>query len=353
MKFLISILDNKIVLFFLYKILKWVLKSINYLCCIEDNEIKILFKKYDFHPAIYAHPSILYKKYNSKGLKFLLSFKIAYLRKAIRIGLLKTIKGRGILNLLDIPQCYGNGLDFWFVEKYTPLTNYQIPNTVIEYTDIVVYTVLTGDYDNVNEILFREKNVDYILFTNNKKIKSKTWRVVYLDSKLDDVLLSREVKILPHKYLSNKYTVSIYIDANAVIYGELSHLLNFLQDDISFAVSKHSKRDNVRDEIEALVHIKGMPKDVLMVQYERYIKNGFKDDLGLAECGLLIRKHEDIELQRVMNEWWIEFNNGVRRDQISLLPVINKLQYKNWLYMEGNIWHNQFFKIISHKLHNK
>ena len=46
---------------------------------------------------------------------------------------------------------------------------------------ICVYTCITGDYDNPKEIPKLEKGIDYYCFTNNKKIKSNTWNVIYID----------------------------------------------------------------------------------------------------------------------------------------------------------------------------
>ena len=47
---------------------------------------------------------------------------------------------------------------------------------------ICVYTCITGDYDNLHEIKKKEKDIDYYLFTNNKNIKSKTWKVIYIEN---------------------------------------------------------------------------------------------------------------------------------------------------------------------------
>jgi hypothetical protein len=251
---------------------------------------------------------------------------------------------------LGIDHHYGNGLDFWFVESHTPIRRYTIPAKEIETKPIAIYTALTGDYDDVNEILYKEAGVDYLLFTNNKNLRSSTWQVVYVESELDNLLLSREIKMLPHKYLGEKYDASIYIDANAVVYGELSQVLTYLNDKVSFAVSKHSERKSVKEEIDIIVQRIYNNKEPY-VQYERYVKEGFDDNLGLAECGLLVRKHNDNALQKVMEAWWNEFQNGIRRDQISLLPVIQRLNFKAWQYMDGgSIWHNQFCKIIAHKI---
>jgi len=45
---------------------------------------------------------------------------------------------------------------------------------------VCVYTCITGDYDNLKEIKNKEKNIDYYCFTNNKNIKSNTWKVEYI-----------------------------------------------------------------------------------------------------------------------------------------------------------------------------
>ena len=58
---------------------------------------------------------------------------------------------------------------------------------------LCVYTCITGSYDKVCEIKVKEAGVDYYLFTNNKKITSKTWNVVYVEDKsISDQLLSRK-----------------------------------------------------------------------------------------------------------------------------------------------------------------
>jgi hypothetical protein len=61
-----------------------------------------------------------------------------------------------------------------------------------------------------------EKNIDYICFTDNKKIKSKKWKLIYVVPNFKSNLENRKYKILPHKYL-DKYDESLYIDGNIQI----------------------------------------------------------------------------------------------------------------------------------------
>ena len=318
----------------------------------EDKFLRSILKQYGFHMAICNHPSILFGRRESSeepNSIMTLRWRVAYLKKCIRLGLLKDATGHQIMKELGIVEYYGNGVDFWFEEAHSPIIPYTIPNGNCQVNRLAIYTALTGDYDNVQEVLYKEDGVDYILFTNNPNLKSKTWKVVLVDSELDNVLLSREIKMLPHKYLGTEYDASIYIDANAVIYGELSQLVNYLHDGKTFAVSRHRERSMVSEELDTLVAMNRISADVATNQYQQYISEGFVDNMPLLECGLLVRKHSDKKLQHLMALWFSEFAYKIRRDQISLLPCIQKLNFDNFAIMDGWVWHNQYFRIQRHK----
>lgn len=328
-----------------------VLKSLKPLIISEDDKLKEKLSEYGFHIALCNHPSILfgYRNAESNQKCLLLSFKVWYLVRCIRLGLLKQSNKYKILDFFSISSYYGNGVEFWFEETHTPIIQYNIPKVNSRSSKkIAVYTALTGNYDLVNEILYKEDCVDYFLFTNNYLIESNTWNVIYVESELDNQLLSRDIKMFPHKYLDNSYEISIYIDANAVIYGELSKLGNVLSEKYKFAVTKHSIRQSLKEEYEACVKIKGVDKKLADEQYNKHIKEGYIENIPLAECGLLIRLHNNEEIRYLMSEWYNEYKNGIRRDQLSLLPAIFRTNFKDFILLEGNIWHNQFFKLVSH-----
>lgn len=245
---------------------------------------------------------------------------------------------------------FGNGVDLWFEESHSPIVPYTIPDNPKPKGRTVVYTALTGNYDDVHEVLYKEDDVDYLLFTNNSSLKSKTWQVKFVESDLDNVLLSREIKMLPHKYLGDEYETSIYIDANAVIYGELSELTRYLGEGKSFAVSRHGERVSVKDEVDAVVRIIGVDKKSAEEQYSHYVEEGFVDNMGLVECNILVRSHNQHSVIELMNLWWNEFKSGVKRDQLSLIPCIQKCNFKELVWMEGGYTrHNQFCRVIGHK----
>ena len=78
---------------------------------------------------------------------------------------------------------------------------------------ICVYTCITGNYDNLQEIENKEKGIDYYCFTNNKSIKSNTWKIIYIeDEKLSSVKLARKIKILRHPIINENYDIILWMD---------------------------------------------------------------------------------------------------------------------------------------------
>lgn len=215
---------------------------------------------------------------------------------------------------------------------------------------IVVYTVLTGNYDNIQDPLFVTPCVDYLLFTNHD-IRKKVWKTVKIDnSGLTDLMLSRRVKMLPQEYLPAGYDYSIYVDANVIIFGDITMLTTKLNDYCHFAVSAHSVRNTVKAELDELVAIGKVDGRVARTIYARYQEEGFIDNLGLAECTVLVRSCNNKRLDSLLQAWWEEFaTNGLGRDQISIMYCIWKQNYDEYCLLEGHVMNNQFCTVISHK----
>lgn len=316
----------------------------------EEERLSKVLDQQGFHSAICAHPSIIFgERFSNNKTTFFVRPLVFFLKKCIRLGLLTDEKGHMLLQELGISLFWGNNVSLWFNDRNAPIVPYMIPNKPKPKGRVAVYTALTGGYDKVNEILYKEEGVDYFLFTNNPSLRSNSWAVIPVDSDLDNVMLSRDIKMLPNKYLDEEYDVSIYIDANAVIYGEITQLTRYLGEGKSFAVSRHSVRKTVKEEIDACVRLGKIDGERANEQYERYLNEGFKKDQPLMECGILVRKHKDQNLQRLMQTWFNEFKNGIRRDQLSLPPCISRLGFNDYVVMDGSVWHNQFNRLVSHK----
>ena len=223
-----------------------------------------------------------------------------------------------------------------------------------------IFTVLTGNYDTIKQPLVVMEGVEYVLFTNNPEIKdSGVWKVVQIPSEQwqgrtereNNILLSRKVKMLPHKYLPKECEQSIYVDADMLINEPLMRLLKDLHEDTLFAACRHSYCGSVREEIEDLV-AKGMVDTTQIEnQWQRYVEWGFEDDLGISENGLLIRRHRDARVIQLMELWWEEYQNGCLRDQISLMPCMYKEDFVPYFqFIEMDIRNNNFVEVMRHKV---
>lgn len=225
---------------------------------------------------------------------------------------------------------------------------------------IAIYTVITGDYDTVKQPQVVMPEVGYFLFTNNISIvnscgKIGVWNVIFLDieterdCEINNILLSRKVKMLPHNYLPNGFDVSIYLDADMLITDDLTELIDNLDDNTSMVAFKHSHCHSVREEIDDLIGRGVVDKDMAESQWQRYVEWGFKDDIGITENGCLIRRHNEKYVVELMELWWQEFKNGCLRDQVSLMPCIHRVKFSGLKMLDGNIHNNKWIRICNHK----
>lgn len=223
----------------------------------------------------------------------------------------------------------------------------------------IIYTVITGNYDSIKQPMELTPGVEYYLFTNNPEIKDAgVWKVVQIPSEQwqgrtereNNILLSRKVKMLPHKYLPEGAEWSIYIDADMLIKGPLTQLLKDLHDTL-FAACRHSYCLSVNEEINDL-KAKGMINAARIEnQCQRYIEWGFEDDLGISENGLLIRRHNDARVVQLMELWWEEYQNGCLRDQVSLMPCLYRTGFMSYFqFIEMDIRNNNFVEVMRHKV---
>ena len=214
---------------------------------------------------------------------------------------------------------------------------------------ICVYTCITGDYDNLQEIKNKEPGVDYYCFTNNKNIKSDSWNVVYIqDEKIDNTRLARKIKILGHPIIMDKYDISIWVD------GFISEMnvFDFLHeqcdlDSYDFICFKHSQRDCIYEEAEECIR-QGKDDPSLIREEMKFLrKKGYPRNNGLIESTVLIRKHNNPKVKKTMKIWFDMVAKYSKRDQLSLNYAI----YETGIDVQClniNVFDNKYFKFAKH-----
>ena len=210
----------------------------------------------------------------------------------------------------------------------------------------VVYTCITGGYDTIIEPKVVTNGFDYVCFTDNIKMESNIWNIRPLPKEtegLTQVKKQRYVKINPHLHLS-EYDVSIWVDGNVTIKSNLNEFTDkYLTNEYSIYVPKHPSRTCIYSESNAVVAMKKDTKENVTPQIERYKEEGFPKNYGLLQSNIILRKHNDKDCVRFMEQWFDELKNGSHRDQLSFNYVAWKNEDIKIFYLDKTICKSQWF----------
>ena len=213
---------------------------------------------------------------------------------------------------------------------------------------ICVYTCMTGDYDNVREILNKEEGVDYYFFTNNKNIKSNTWQVVYIEDKeLNDFYLSRKIKMIGTD-ITNKYDTVVWQDASVQFKKSVKEFVEkYKRQDNNFVAFKHGERSSVAEEANACFRFFKDSKQNIEKLLKFYKKENYPDDRGLMEATVFIKNPKDEKVQETMKMWFDMLLKFGKRDQL-LFPYC---AYKTGLkikWINEKVFENNWFDWSNH-----
>jgi hypothetical protein len=183
---------------------------------------------------------------------------------------------------------------------------------------IVVYTCITGGYDDLHAPRRIEQGIDYVCVTDGKVGSTTGWRLLPLPLLTGtNADKNRYVKMHPH-VLFPQYEVSVYVDGNIEIVGGLNELIRSALQDSDIALYRHSFRTNVYQEAAVCAGFGHAWWWQAARQMHRYRMEGLPLETELFEANIIIRRHSSLQVLRLMESWWNEYNHGIKRDQVSL-----------------------------------
>ena len=201
---------------------------------------------------------------------------------------------------------------------------------------IALYTCCFGDYTGLKEVACRFGSCDYICFTDNPDLISKTWEIRVVERDFNSpVSASRHPKILPHLYLP-EYSTTLYVDANISVGVDPAVLADRYLHKAPFWVPKHSERQCLFTEAVECAVLRRGTTDALREEVARYALADTPKDFGLSENGVLLRAHNHDEVIELMELWWLFFSKGSLRDQLSL-PVAIWKSSKHFNYLDESV----------------
>lgn len=215
--------------------------------------------------------------------------------------------------------------------------------------NFVVYTALFGDYDNLIDPKENYEGCDFVCFTDQEHLKSEIWEIrLVKDCDLSSNMMNRRYKLLPHLFLP-EYEYSLYVDANIGIAATPLDLLEKYLLNNNLVLPKHFLRDCLYEESKECIIIGKSSFFSTVKQVYTYKHEGFPQHFGLSENNIILRKHNEIAIVKIMTNWWKECNEKTQRDQLSLGYVLWK-EHINFYFMDESSRNNNiYFYLNKHK----
>ena len=220
----------------------------------------------------------------------------------------------------------------------------------------VVYTSVFGNYDDVVEPKLPE-GWDWKCFSEQNSLP------IYEDNMRN----AKRYKILPHRFLK-EYEISIYIDGNYIIKRDVNELVDRYLNDVNAVFHNHNsqpaydKRNCIYDEAKTILMFgeknmkitpeRGMKNykdnpEIIVNQMKRYTNDNYPEQNGLITGGVILRRHNEKDCIKVMEDWWKEIRYGSKRDQLSFNYVAWKNKFK-FNYMNSDCRDNSYFYLDKH-----
>ena len=132
----------------------------------------------------------------------------------------------------------------------------------------------------------------------------------------------RFIKLHPHLFFKEK-ELSLYIDSKYTLIGNLNNLIiRLLSPNYNIIMQEHRTRNSVFDEFNQVIKLKLEKKSMIQKIKEKYKKEGFKDNFGLAEGSFILRRHNEQDCIDIMEKWWNEIKTYSHRNQLSFNYVL-------------------------------
>ncbi len=214
----------------------------------------------------------------------------------------------------------------------------------------LVFTAVFNGYDKVYPPVVAEDGVDYVIITDDAATTAPGWRTVTVDTARFATAKAANLyhRALIHRVLPG-YDASLYVDGNIRLLGPSRALFDALHDHgAAVMLHRHPLRDSVAEEACDVLGKAKVKAASLRNELAAYRRDGFPDDVGLGETGIILKNHNHPQLDRAMELWWTLFEKYATRDQLSFPYVIWKTGLDILWISESFRDPNPYFAIYPH-----
>lgn len=209
---------------------------------------------------------------------------------------------------------------------------------------ITIITSITNGNDELRDD-FPQSKAKYVAFLDEdslvEAVGNELWDVRSCCSEYSESRRNAKIhKIIPHKFVDTD--ISIWLDGNISLNVTPEELVDLWLKDKDIAVCKHFERTCLYEEAEVCKTCQLDDPVLINKQMKRYRAAGYPENNGMAECGIIIRRHTP-EIKRLSEEWWDEICKGSSRDQLSFNYV-----FRDYHSMDANARYNPLFNYCEH-----
>jgi Protein of unknown function (DUF616) len=211
-----------------------------------------------------------------------------------------------------------------------------------------VYTVLVGEFDSILPPVQIEPELDYIAFVDTPQELPAPWQRRSLAVRERNTrITARWHKLHPHRLLP-EHDQSLYLDANIMIKGRINAVFDQALGESPLALFRHPVRDCVYGEAEVVKRLRYDDAAIVDAQMTFYRAHGLPIRAGLHFGGVLFRRHNDPQLIKLLEDWWLQLKIFSQRDQLSLTFMLRRHQMTA-AELPGKITDNPWFMVGPHR----
>lgn len=165
-------------------------------------------------------------------------------------------------------------------------------------------------------------NATWTAYVDDSIIGSTFWNLKPAYDRFKDPRRNSRIhKILPHRY--SDADVTIWIDGRLRLLVSPEELVEKYLGDYDMAIYGHITRDCLYKEAMVCAKLRLDDPETIIEQAKYYEDHEFAKGKGLCEGGFIIRRNN--ERTNAFNEaWWADYCRFSRRDQLSIMPAIEK-----------------------------
>ena len=274
------------------------------------------------------------------------------------------------LDEMMLPEIYEKGLinpyETIFIKGNRGIQIKELERDIRSDKKIAIITANYGNYDTLIDHNIHYKNIDWFCFTD-KNIKSTQWSIITTPYHLMDTtegknaftkimgnpsvynMMSAKYYKINHRQIDilKNYDYIVWVDTRIALKAEfIPFIFSMIYHKYKLINFKHSIRSTILEELNiSLLQQRYVDQDI-NEQYKKYIKDGFKDDNGLFENGIIIRALDDEITNKIFEDWWDHNVKYSFQDQISYPYILWKHNKKPDYIILDNIFDNKYNVVL-------